>query len=159
MAEKVAPEKLAPLINRQIERSINREMVEIEHMVLFLATTANAGPLLGLLGTVWGVLGAFHSMGLAGSASLAVVAPGISEALITTVAGLAAAIPAVVGYNVSLAAINRQTIEMEDFANQLVNHIEKIFINQYEIGGKGQGPNVKYQGASIQSSAQIPREQ
>ena len=159
MAGKIPPEKLTPLINRQIERSINREVVEIEHLVLFLATTANACPLMGLLGTVWGVLGAFHSMGLAGSASLAVVAPGISEALITTVAGLAAAIPAVVGYNVSLAATNRQTMEMEDFSNQLVNHIEKIFINQYELSSKGQTPNVKYHGTPIQSTTtQVSRE-
>ena len=71
----------------------------LERHVGFLATTGSVAPFIGLMGTVWGVMAAFVNIGAQGSASLVVVAPGIAEALIATVAGLAAAIPAVVGYN------------------------------------------------------------
>src|SRR5207247_10498705 len=75
------------------------EVAQLERYLPFLATTASATPFIGLFGTVWGVIAAFHGIGQQGSASLAVVAPGISEALIATAAGLGAAIPAVIGYN------------------------------------------------------------
>ena len=82
-----------------LTRVAQEEVGKLEAWTIFLATTANASPFLGLLGTVWGIIDAFVGIGASGSASLAVVAPGIAEALIATVAGLAAAIPAVVGYN------------------------------------------------------------
>ncbi len=82
-----------------LTRVTQEEIGKLETWTIFLATTANASPFLGLLGTVWGIIDAFVGIGASGSASLAVVAPGIAEALISTVAGLAAAIPAVVGYN------------------------------------------------------------
>jgi biopolymer transport protein TolQ len=82
-----------------LTRVMQEEVGRLEAWTIFLATTANASPFLGLLGTVWGIIDAFVGIGASGSASLAVVAPGIAEALIATVAGLAAAIPAVVGYN------------------------------------------------------------
>jgi biopolymer transport protein TolQ len=81
------------------ERVAGDELARLEHHVGFLATAGSVSPFIGLMGTVWGVMSAFLSIGAQGSASLVVVAPGIAEALITTVAGLAAAIPAVVGYN------------------------------------------------------------
>lgn len=84
---------------RAMERSAGDELARLEHHVGFLATAGSVSPFIGLMGTVWGVMSAFLSIGAQGSASLVVVAPGIAEALITTVAGLAAAIPAVVGYN------------------------------------------------------------
>ena len=82
-----------------MDRSANEEAAELERHVGFLATTGSVSPFIGLMGTVWGVMSAFLNIGAQGSASLVVVAPGIAEALIATVAGLAAAIPAVVGYN------------------------------------------------------------
>jgi biopolymer transport protein TolQ len=84
---------------RAMERLRSDEMDQLEHHVGFLATVGSVSPFIGLMGTVWGVMSAFLNIGVQGSASLVVVAPGIAEALIATVAGLAAAIPAVVGYN------------------------------------------------------------
>ncbi len=87
------------LAQRAMEREIGDQQTRLEAHVGFLATTGSVSPFIGLMGTVWGVMTAFLNIGAQGSASLVVVAPGIAEALITTVAGLAAAIPAVVGYN------------------------------------------------------------
>jgi biopolymer transport protein TolQ len=87
------------LAQRAMERAVADELARLERHVGFLATAGSVSPFIGLMGTVWGVMSAFLSIGAQGSASLVVVAPGIAEALITTVAGLAAAIPAVVGYN------------------------------------------------------------
>lgn len=87
------------VIRMTMERSTTEEIGKLEKYVVFLATTANASPFLGLLGTVVGVMDAFWSIGERGSASLAVVAPGIAEALLATIVGLGAAIPAVIGFN------------------------------------------------------------
>ena len=87
------------LAQRAMERTASDELARLERHVGFLATAGSVSPFIGLMGTVWGVMSAFLSIGAQGSASLVVVAPGIAEALITTVAGLAAAIPAVIGYN------------------------------------------------------------
>ena len=81
-------------------RSVQAQEAErLESYLIFLATTGSTAPFIGLLGTVWGIMDAFHRIGTAGSASLAVVAPGIAEALVATAVGLAAAIPAVMAYN------------------------------------------------------------
>ena len=82
-----------------LDKTVAEEVGKLEKYVVFLATTANAAPFLGLLGTVVGVMDSFWSIGERGSASLTVVAPGIAEALLATIVGLAAAIPAVIGYN------------------------------------------------------------
>jgi biopolymer transport protein TolQ len=87
------------LATRAMQRARVHEMEVLERHLAFLATTGSVSPFLGLMGTVWGVMTAFLNIGVQGSASLIVVAPGIAEALIATIAGLAAAIPAVVGYN------------------------------------------------------------
>ncbi len=84
---------------RAMERAAGDDLARLERHVGFLATAGSVSPFIGLMGTVWGVMTAFLSIGAQGSASLVVVAPGIAEALITTVAGLFAAIPAVIGYN------------------------------------------------------------
>lgn len=94
----LAPESL-DLAQRAMERLRSDQLDGIEKNVSFLATVGSVAPFIGLMGTVWGVMSAFLNIGVQGSASLVVVAPGIAEALIATVAGLAAAIPAVVGYN------------------------------------------------------------
>jgi biopolymer transport protein TolQ len=90
---------------RAMERAAGDELARLERHVGFLATAGSVSPFIGLMGTVWGVMSSFMSIGAQGSASLVVVAPGIAEALIATVAGLAAAIPAVVGYNHLLARL------------------------------------------------------
>ncbi|MGQ4808412.1 Tol-Pal system protein TolQ [Candidatus Entotheonellaceae bacterium PAL068K] len=96
------------------------EISRLERGLPFLATTASAAPFLGLFGTVWGIMQAFHAIGQRGGASLAVVGPGISEALVVTAAGLAAAIPAVVAYNHFLTRIRRIDNELDGFVEELV---------------------------------------
>ena len=93
----------------------------------FLATTAAASPFIGLFGTVWGIMVAFRDIGISGSTSLATVAPGIAEALINTAAGLAAAIPALIGFNYFANAIRRQRADMEDFLLEFINLAERNF--------------------------------
>jgi biopolymer transport protein TolQ len=87
------------VIRMTLERVGSEEITRLEKSLVFLATTGNVSPFFGLLGTVWGIMHSFASIGVRGSASLAVVAPGIAEALIATIMGLAVAIPAVMAYN------------------------------------------------------------
>jgi len=113
----------------EIKRSLRRfsalESAKLEKYLSFLATTGSTTPFIGLFGTVWGIMNAFRGIGAAGSASLAVVAPGIAEALITTAAGLAAAIPAVIAYNYYLSRARQLIIEMEDFSEELLDFFSK----------------------------------
>lgn len=113
----------------EIKRSLRRfsalESAKLEKYLSFLATTGSTTPFIGLFGTVWGIMNAFRGIGAAGSASLAVVAPGIAEALITTAAGLAAAIPAVIAYNYYLSRARQMIIEMEDFSEELLDFFTK----------------------------------
>ena len=106
---------------RSMKRAISEEIVQMERNLTFLATTASASPYLGLFGTVWGVMESFRSIGVQGSASLAVVAPGISEALIATAAGLAAAIPAVMAYNFFVNKVKFMTVDMQNFMSDVIN--------------------------------------
>ena len=99
--------------------------MRLERYLPFLATTASVTPFIGLFGTVWGVITAFHGIGQQGSASLAVVAPGISEALIATAAGLGAAIPAVIGYNLYLNRVRHWATEMDGFILDLLNLLSR----------------------------------
>jgi biopolymer transport protein TolQ len=112
-------------VKRALERTINTEITGILQMVPFLATTGNTTPFIGLFGTVWGIMNSFHGIGLRGSASLAVVAPGISEALIATAAGLAAAIPAVIAYNYFTQRIRILESDLRSFASDLLNIIDR----------------------------------
>ena len=107
--------------HRAMRRATEIEVARMERYLPFLATTASAAPFIGLFGTVVGIMGAFHAIGQEGSASLAVVAPGISEALIATAAGLGAAIPAVMGYNFFINRTRRLATEMDGFTLELVN--------------------------------------
>jgi len=100
--------------HRAMDRAANEETARLERHIGFLGTTGSVTPFIGLMGTVWGVMSAFLNIGAQGSASLVVVAPGIAEALIATVAGLAAAIPAVIAYNHfvgRLQDVNTQTVQ------------------------------------------------
>lgn len=108
-------------VHRAMRRSSALEIAKLERYLTFLATTASATPFIGLFGTVWGVMAAFHGIGKQGSASLAVVAPGISEALIATAAGLAAAIPAVIAYNYFVSRVRDWATEMDGFTMDLLN--------------------------------------
>src|SRR5204863_6108001 len=108
-------------VNRALRRSAALEVAQLEHYLPCPATTASATPFIGLFGTVVGIMSAFHGIGAQGSASLAVVAPGISEALIATAAGLGAAIPAVMGYNFFVNRVKRRAVEMDGFALELLN--------------------------------------
>jgi biopolymer transport protein TolQ len=112
-------------VSRAMRRTAAMETSKLERYLPFLATTASATPFIGLFGTVWGVMAAFHGIGKQGSASLGVVAPGISEALIATAAGLAAAIPAVVGYNYFVGKVRHWATEMDNFALELANLVER----------------------------------
>lgn len=112
-------------IQRSLKKTMSNEISRMEKAVAFLATTGNTTPFIGLFGTVWGIMNSFRGIGLKGSASLAVVAPGISEALIATAMGLIAAIPAVVAYNHFVTRINRMAVEMENFAGDFLNIVER----------------------------------
>lgn len=112
-------------IKRALRRAANVELTGLNKAVPFLATTGNTTPFIGLFGTVWGIMNAFRGIGLMGSASLAVVAPGISEALIATAAGLAAAIPAVVAYNYFSSKIRVLESEMHNFSADFLNLVER----------------------------------
>ena len=105
---------------RAMDRTVAEETAGYERGVGFLATVGSVSPFVGLMGTVWGVMTAFMDIGTQGSASLVVVAPGIAEALITTIAGLAAAIPAVVGYNHLLGRLRDLTNIGGQFANEFL---------------------------------------
>jgi biopolymer transport protein TolQ len=100
-------------------------MTRMSQMVPFLATTGNTAPFIGLFGTVWGIIHSFSGIGLKGSASLAVVAPGISEALVATAAGLAAAIPAVIAFNFFTNKIRIVETELQSFSADFLNIIER----------------------------------
>lgn len=114
-------------INRALIRASHTQVNRLEQHVGLLATTASAGPFVGLFGTVWGIMTAFHNIGASGSANLAVVAPGISEALIATAVGLGAAIPAVVFYNHFVGQIKRAAIDMDCFTQDFLNIIQRSF--------------------------------
>ncbi len=109
------------LAQRALRRAATLEITRLERYLPFLATTASATPFIGLFGTVFGIMAAFHGIGQQGSASLAVVAPGISEALIATAAGLGAAIPAVIGYNYFINRVKHWAAEMDGFSLDLLN--------------------------------------
>jgi biopolymer transport protein TolQ len=112
-------------VQRATQIAASEELTKMESRLPWLATTASATPFIGLFGTVWGIIDAFHGLGNAGSATLRAVAPGISEALITTAAGLFAAIPALIAYNIFSSEIRQFGARMDDFALELLNTIER----------------------------------
>ena len=112
-------------VQRALIRASNTEIAALEKHVGWLATTASAAPFVGLFGTVWGIMNSFQSIGASGAANLAVVAPGISEALITTATGIGAAIPAVIAYNHFAGQIKRVSVDMECFSQDFMNIIQR----------------------------------
>ncbi|MEA1969134.1 MAG: protein TolQ [Thermodesulfobacteriota bacterium] len=120
-------------VKRALRRSISVEVRRVAGLVPFLATAGNTAPFIGLFGTVWGIMNTFHGIGMTGSASLAVVAPGISEALVATAAGLAVAIPSVMAYNYFTDRIRVLDSELQSFAADLLNIIERDLQRQKEV--------------------------
>jgi biopolymer transport protein TolQ len=114
-------------LSRSLARAATVENTRLERRVSFLATTASVTPFVGLFGTVVGIMNAFADIGRMGSANLAVVAPGISEALVNTAAGLAAAIPAAVFFNYYSSRIRVLGSMMDDFAMEFLNIVERNF--------------------------------
>ena len=112
-------------LERVLQLGMSEELTRLERNMPLLATTATVTPFIGLFGTVWGIIDAFQQLGTAGAASLRAVAPGISEALITTALGLAAAIPAAVFYNVFGSRIKEFGARMEDFLLEFLNLTER----------------------------------
>lgn len=112
-------------LQRATQIAASEELTRLESRLPWLATTGAVTPFIGLFGTVWGIIDAFHGLGTAGSATLRAVAPGISEALITTAAGLFAAIPAVIAYNAFTQQIREFGARMDDFSLELVNEVER----------------------------------
>jgi biopolymer transport protein TolQ len=112
-------------VRSSMNRAADTEISKMERYLTFLATTGSVTPFVGLLGTVWGVMSAFLNMGVRGSATLAVVAPGIAEALIATVAGLAAAIPAVIAYNFFLGRVRVAENEMGGFISGFCDRLSR----------------------------------
>jgi biopolymer transport protein TolQ len=112
-------------VQRATAIAASEEMSRIERRIPWLATTGAVTPFIGLFGTVWGIIDAFHGLGTAGAATLRAVAPGISEALIATAAGLFAAIPAVIAYNQLTHQIREFGARMDDFSLEMLNAMER----------------------------------
>jgi len=119
------PRNLAPL-ERSAQTAASEAVTTLETRLTWLATIAAVSPFVGLFGTVMGIVDAFHGLGTVGAATLRAVAPGISEALITTAAGLAVAVPAVVAYNIFSARIREFAARCDDFCRELLNALEEI---------------------------------
>jgi biopolymer transport protein TolQ len=112
-------------VQRACTIATSEELTRMERRMPWLATTGSVTPFIGLFGTVWGIIDAFHGLGTAGAATLRAVAPGISEALITTAAGLFAAIPAVIAYNILSNQIREFGARMDDFTLEMMNTVER----------------------------------
>ncbi len=119
------PRNLAPL-ERSAQTAASEAVTSLERRLTWLATIASASPFVGLFGTVMGIIDAFHGLGTAGAATLRAVAPGISEALITTAAGLFVAVPAVIAYNQFTTRIRVFAAAIDDFCRELLNSLEEI---------------------------------
>jgi biopolymer transport protein TolQ len=114
-------------VHRALQIASSAELTRMEQWLTWLATTGSVTPFIGLFGTVWGIMDAFHGLGAAGTASLRSVAPGISEALVATAAGLFAAIPAVIAYNQFVQRVKEFGALMDDFSLEFLNMTERYF--------------------------------
>ncbi len=119
-------ERLLAALSRSLETVYNRQSEQLEARLSVLAVVSSASPYIGLFGTVLGIIDAFRSIATMGVTSLAVVAPGISEALVATAAGLMAAIPALIGYNLSRSRVREFTTQMKIFALEVTNRLERL---------------------------------
>ncbi len=114
-------------LERSLRKATENEISDLESRLTILASTGSTGPFIGLFGTVWGIMNSFSQIAQTGSANLAAVAPGISEALITTAIGLAAAIPAVIIYNHFVSLIRKEEIALNNFSSDFLNIVKRNF--------------------------------
>ncbi len=117
-------------IKRTLEGAVARECLKLEAGLILLAIAVSGAPFLGLLGTVWGVMDTFAGVGQAGKADLTAMAPGVSAALITTVAGLLVAIPSMFAYNWLVHTLRVRTVELDNFAQDLVSKMETEYLKE-----------------------------
>lgn len=117
-------------LKRAVRKAETQKFHQFNRALPFLATTGSASPFIGLFGTVWGIMTSFHEIGQKGSASLAVVAPGISEALVVTAAGLFVAIPAVIAYNFFSNKLEQVDAEAQDFTTDFLNLVERDLLGR-----------------------------
>lgn len=117
-------------LERALQQGVGSQISELSGSMSFLATCGNSAPFIGLFGTVWGIMHAFHSIGQMKTAALAAVAPGISEALIATAVGLAVAIPATIAYNSFLGMLSRVETELNNFAGAFLNTVQREMSRQ-----------------------------
>ena len=115
-------------VKRTMENAVEQESLKLESGLILLAIAVSGAPFLGLLGTVWGVMSTFGHIAQQGSASLAAMAPGVSAALITTVAGLLVAIPSMFGYNWLVHNLRVLTVELDNFAQEIMSKIETEYL-------------------------------
>ncbi|UZP66927.1 protein TolQ [Desulfovibrio mangrovi] len=116
---------LADNVRRALRQGVSMQTSQMGASLSFLATCANAAPFIGLFGTVWGIMHSFHSIGQMKTATLAAVAPGISEALVATAIGLGVAIPATMGYNLFLGMLNSIEVQLVNFAGAFLNRVQR----------------------------------
>jgi len=117
-------------VKRTLENSVAQESLKLESGLILLAIAVSGAPFLGLLGTVWGVMSTFGGIAQTGSATMAAMAPGVAAALITTVAGLLVAIPSMFGYNWLVHNLRVLTVELDNFAQELVSKMETEFLEE-----------------------------
>ena len=116
-------------VKRLMENTVAQESLKLESGLIILAIAVSGGPFLGLLGTVWGVMSTFASIAQTGTASMATMAPGVSAALVTTVAGLLVAIPSMFGYNWLVHNLRVLTVELDNFAQEIVSKMETEYLS------------------------------
>lgn len=117
-------------VKRLMENTVAQESLKLESGLIILAIAVSGGPFLGLLGTVWGVMSTFAGIAQTGSASMAAMAPGVSAALVTTVAGLLVAIPSMFGYNWLVHNLRVLTVELDNFAQEIVSKMETEYLSE-----------------------------
>jgi biopolymer transport protein ExbB/TolQ len=115
-------------VKRTMENAVAQESLKLESGLILLAIAVSGAPFLGLLGTVWGVMSTFGHIAQQGSATMAAMAPGVSAALITTVAGLLVAIPSMFGYNWLVHNLRVLTVELDNFAQEIVSKVETEYL-------------------------------
>ena len=126
-AEKITPAQMRA-VQAAMERAVGESALKLESQMIVLSTAVSGAPVLGLLGTVWGVMDAFAGIALAGNANLAAMAPGISGSLITTIIGLLVAIPAMFGYNFLVTTVRSMLVQADNFAAELSSEIEHRYV-------------------------------
>jgi biopolymer transport protein TolQ len=130
--EKVRPEAIVST-EKLLDSYVAEEVVTLEEGLNFLSVTSTISPFLGLLGTVWGIMVMFRRMTQTGSSTISTVAPGISVALTTTIAGLVVAIPAAIFYYYFRGRVNKQLVLMEKFSRELITKLQHLILEEQDL--------------------------